>query len=161
MRYCNRKLTYEYSIVLLSTSTNLGECDKTQMVNNSLRHNSSRQFTSRQITFSELIYRVLSCVRLLCNRARELLEEITLHVHRRALHIRARAAVFHCSCHSLPAPSFTLPVLSLCRLSQHLSLSLSLSASSLAERLVSASASASTSSLASASARSSFGFIFN
>ena len=126
MRYCNRKLTYEYSIVLLSTSTNLGECDKTQMVNNSLRHNSSRQFTSRQITFSELIYRVLSCVRLLFNRARELLEEITLHVHRRALHIRARAAVFHCSCHSLPAPSFTLPVLSLCRLSQHLSLSLSL-----------------------------------
>ena len=35
--------------------------------------------------------------------------------------LRARAAGFHCSCHSLPARSFTLPVLSLCRLSLRLS----------------------------------------
>ena len=49
---------------------------------------------------TELIYRALSCARLLCNRARELLEraalkaldvglleEIALHIHRRALFI--------------------------------------------------------------------------
>ena len=65
------------------------ECVKTQL------YNSSRQFTSLQITFStttELKYRVLSCARLLCNRARELLEsaaleEIARHVHRLALFI--------------------------------------------------------------------------
>ena len=143
------------------------ECVKTQLYNNSLRHN--RQFTSRQITFRTTLYnrthlpRVVMCALLLqpCMRvARARCARGTRcwlargdsspYPSPRALYIRARAAGFHCSCHSLCWSSHSAGLLCV-------SASLYLSASSLAERLVSAFIS----SLASASARSSFGFIYN
>ena len=134
------------------------------------------------ITFSnttELIYHVLSSVRLLYNRAARARcargtrcwlarGDSSPRPSPRALHIRALAAGFHCSCHShTHTHTHTLSLsagslfLSAGPLTLRLSLRLSLSASLLAERLVSASVSASISSLASASARSSFGFIYN
>ena len=86
---------------------------------------------------------VLSCACFLCNRARELLERVALealdvavlveiahHVHRRALFVyelEQLAFIAHLSLSlrrlpsSLPAPSFSLPVLSFCKLSLRLS----------------------------------------
>ena len=124
---------------------------------------------------TELIYRALSCARLLCNRARELLEraalkaldvglleEIALHIHCRALFIYELEQLAFIARVSL---SLSLSASSLFLSARCLFLSAgphtlpAFSATSLVERQVSASASASTSSLATASARSSFGFV--
>ena len=107
------------------------------------------------------LYRVLSCARFLCNRARELLEraalealdaglleEIALHAHRCALFIYELEQLAFIARVTFSASSLPLSLcLSRCSHSaSFLCVSLSLSATLLAERQVSTSVSASTSS---------------